>query len=131
MRIRIILLTILGGLFLLVGVIGIFLPILPTTPFVMLGTGCLAGTPKLQAQILRIPFFREYIENYKGRKGLPRRTVVKSLLFLWGMLILSMILTGKLWLILLLIFIGICVTIHILVIAKPKQEINSTKNIHN
>lgn len=128
MRIRVIFLTIIGFLFLLLGAIGVFLPVLPTTPFVIVGTGCLAGTPKLQAKILRIPFFREYIENYKERKGLPRRTVVKSLSFLWGMLILSMILTGKLWLLLLLTFIGVCVTVHILLIAKPKPEMTITQN---
>ncbi|MFT3982768.1 MAG: YbaN family protein [Lachnospiraceae bacterium] len=122
MRIRIIFLTIIGFLFLIIGAIGVFLPVLPTTPFVIVGTGCLAGTPKLQAKILRIPFFREYIENYQNRKGLSRKTLIKSLCFLWGMLILSMILTGKLWLILLLTFIGTCVTIHIILIAKPKTK---------
>lgn len=128
MRIRVIFLTIIGFLFLLLGAIGVFLPILPTTPFVIVGTGCLVGTPKLQARILRIPFFREYIENYKERKGLPRRTVAKSLFFLWGMLILSMILTGKPWLLLLLTFIGICVTAHILLIARPKPKITVKRN---
>ncbi len=122
MRIRVIILTIIGFLFLIIGAIGVFLPILPTTPFVIAGTGCLAGTPKLQAKILRIPFFREYIENYQNRKGLSRKTLTKSLCFLWGMLILSMILTGKLWLILLLTFIGTCVTIHIILISRPKTK---------
>jgi uncharacterized membrane protein YbaN (DUF454 family) len=122
MRIRTILLTALGLLFLALGLIGVFLPILPTTPFVLLGAACLTGTPKLRERILRITFFREYLENYQKGNGLPRRTVIKSLIFLWGMLLISMFLVAQLWLTLLLIVVGICVTIHILWIAKPKGD---------
>ncbi len=122
MHIRTILLTALGFLFLALGLIGVFLPILPTTPFVLLGAACLTGTPKLRKRILRITFFREYLENYQKGNGLPRSTVIKSLVFLWGMLLVSMFLIGRLWLTLLLIVVGICVTIHILWIAKPKGD---------
>lgn len=122
MRPRVIILTILGLLFLALGLIGVFLPILPTTPFVLLGAGCLTGTPKLRAHILRIPIFRDYINNYQSGNGLPKKTVIRSLISLWGMLILSMFLVGRLWLVFLLIIVGVCVTLHILWIAKPKGE---------
>ncbi len=122
MRIRVIILTIFGFLFLTLGFIGVFLPILPTTPFVLLGAACLSGTPKLRARVLQVSFFREYLESYQKGSGLPRKTVIKSLISLWGMLILTMVLTKQLWLSLLLILIGGCVTLHILWIAKPKGE---------
>lgn len=69
---------------------------------------------------MQIPVFRTYIENYRSRAGLPRKTVVKSLIFLWGMLGLSMYLIGALWAVVLLTVVGTCVTIHILHIAKPR-----------
>lgn len=120
MGVRVILLTVAGLLLLILGIIGIFLPIWPTTPFVLAGVGCLSGTPRLQAYIKQIPFFHEHIENYQNRCGLTRKTVTVSLVFLWGMLILSMFLVGKPWLIALEIIIGLCVTSHIFWIARPK-----------
>jgi len=125
MRIRVILSTTFGLIFLLLGFIGIFLPILPTTPFVLAGVGCLSGTPKLRAQVLKIPIFREYFENYKSGDGLSRKTVISSLTYLWSMLVISMILVSKLWIILLETVIGACVTLHILHVSKPRGEHNS------
>ncbi len=121
MRIRVIFLTAAGLLLFALGFIGIFLPVWPTTPFVLAGAACLTGTPKLRARILRISFFREYIENYESRQGLSRKTVIKSLTFLWAMLIFSMVRMNRLPLTLLLTLIGICVTAHILWIARPKE----------
>ena len=119
MRVRTVLLTAAGLFLLALGVVGAFLPVLPTTPFVLAGAGCLSGTPKLR-RIVQIPFFRDYIESYEKRSGLPRKTVVQSLVFLWGMLLLTMFHSGRLWLILLLMVVGICVTAHILTMAKPR-----------
>ncbi len=121
MGIRTILLTAAGFLLLSLGVVGVFVPILPTTPFVLAGVGCLSGTPKLREKILKINFFNEYYEGYHNGDGLSKKTVIKSLVFLWGMLIISMIAMGKLWAFLMLSVIGGCVTMHILYIAKPKE----------
>lgn len=122
-HIRVVLLTCIGLLFLGLGLVGAFLPILPTTPFVLAGAACLTGTPKLRAKILRISFFRSYIENYQKRQGLPRKVVVRSLVYLWGMLVLSMVLVGKPWVVVLEVTVGICVTLHILHMAKPKERV--------
>ena len=122
MRIKTMLLTVAGLLLLALGAIGLFLPVLPTTPFVLASAYCLTCNPKLRARIMKIPFFREHIENYQSRKGLPRNTVIRSLVFLWGMLTLSVILMRSGWMALLLAVIGIAVTTHILWIAKPKDD---------
>lgn len=114
MRIKNILLTVLAILLLALGTIGAFLPILPTTPFVLAAVACLSSNPKLRNKITRIPFFKEYLDNYKNRQGLSKKVVTQSLVFLWGMLIISMIAIAKLWLIILLFTIGTAVTIHIL-----------------
>ena len=112
----------LGFVFLTLGAIGIFLPVLPTTPFVLLASACFASSKRLTEWLKKRKLFGEYIINYQDRNGLKKSTVIKSLSFLWVMLLLSMYLIGETWAVLLLSFIGSAVTIHILVIAKPKEN---------
>ena len=122
MRIRNILFIALGFVLLAVGAAGIFLPIWPTTPFVLLAASCFSVSPKIQTRLMRINFFREHVTNYKERTGLPRGNVVISLSFLWIILLISLFLTRKVWITLLLISVGIAVTVHILCIAHPKKK---------
>lgn len=109
-----------GFLFLGCGAVGIVLPVWPTTPFVLLAISCFSCSPRLRARILRIGFFRAHYENYKSRQGLSARTVTISLAYLWGMLLLSMVLVRRLWLTALLSCIGAAVTAHLLYMARPK-----------
>ncbi len=114
------LLTGAGILLLAFGAVGLFLPIWPTTPFVLLSAACLSGSPALRAKIMRIGFFQEHFENYKSRRGLSKKTVVISLGYLWGMLALSMAFASNAWL--LLCGVGAVVTIHILCMARRKEK---------
>lgn len=116
------LLIILGFVFLVIGAIGVFFPVWPTTPFVLLAAGCFTSSKRLSNWLKKSKFFGEYITNYRERNGLSTRTVIKSLGFLWTMLILSAICVHTLWLTILLFCIGIAVTTHILWIAKPKVK---------
>ena len=119
----------LGFLFLLLGAIGIFLPVLPTTPFVLLASACFSSSKRLTLWLKKSKVFGEYITNYQERNGLKRSTVIKSLSFLWIMLILSMVLIAQIWSVILLTSIGSIVTIHILIIAKPKEKPDGTSNL--
>ena len=122
LQFRIILLTGFGFIFLALGAIGLLLPVWPTTPFVLLSAACFSCTPRLRAQIMKIPFFKEHIENYEHKTGLSRKTVIISLSYLWGMLLFSMLILKNVWIACLLLFIGTSVTIHILCIAKAKKK---------
>ena len=104
------------------GAIGLFLPIWPTTPFVLVASICFASTPALHSRIMKIPFVSEYIKNYKDRSGISGKTVAVSLIFLWSMLLISALNIKELWIILLLVLIGSAVTIHIVWIAKPRKR---------
>ncbi|MDD4564083.1 MAG: YbaN family protein [Eubacteriales bacterium] len=115
------LLIILGFLFLGIGAVGIAIPVLPTTPFVLLAAVCFSGNPRLTAWLHKNSIFSNYITNYKERNGLKKRTVVISLVFLWTMLGISIAFIQKLWAAVLLPCIGLAVTIHILCIARPKN----------
>ena len=110
-----------GFVFLALGAVGVFLPILPTTPFVLLSSACFSTSPALRAKIMKIRFFREHIENYQERKGLSRKTLAISLVYLWGMLSFSAFMIAKpLWYVI-LSSIGIAVTIHLAVMARAKD----------
>ncbi len=116
-----ILLTAGGLVFLLLGAIGLFIPVWPTTPFVLVAAGCLSAAPTLQAKVMKIPFFSEHIKNYQTKQGLSKKTFIASLVFLWGMLILSMVLKNQLWFTLLLSLVGGGVTIHIAWVSKKRR----------
>lgn len=119
--IKTILLVCAGFLLLGMGMIGLLLPVWPTTPFVLAAAGCFASTPRLHARMMKLPFFRDYIQSYREKNGLPKKTVAVSLIFLWAMLLLSALLVSSLWLRLLLLMVGAAVTTHILWIAKPRK----------
>jgi len=121
-RMKTLLLTIIGFLFLGMGAIGLLLPVWPTTPFILAAVACFSSAPRIRARIMRISFFREHIENYENRTGLSHKTVWISLVWLWGMMLLSMVLMQNLWISLLLIFIGAAVTSHILLMARAKSR---------
>lgn len=118
---RIILLT-LGSLALLLGAVGVLLPVLPTTPFVLCAAGCFgASSPALYRRLERSRYFGEYVRNYKSGCGISRAARRSGLIFLWLTLTVSAILSGnpKVWLVLGLV--GIAVTIHLVTIKrKPK-----------
>ncbi len=122
MSIKNILLTAAGFVLLGIGAVGMFVPILPTTPFVLTASACFTGNPAIRNRLLRVKFFKEHLTNYQQRTGLQRKTVVTSLSFLWAMLFYSMLVIGKLWALLLLTGVGTAVTAHILCIARPKPR---------
>lgn len=122
MSIKIVMVTAAGFVLLALGAIGAALPIWPTTPFVIGAAGCFAYVPSMRARIMKIPFFREYIENYSQRKGLAAKTVALSLAFLWGMLIFSGVMMKRAWLLPILFAVGAAVTVHILWMARPKKK---------
>jgi uncharacterized membrane protein YbaN (DUF454 family) len=111
-----------GGICLALGAAGLFLPVWPTTPFVLLAAGCFSAYPPVYRRILRIRFFREYIEAWNLGVPISRNTISKSLVWLWLMLFLSMYLVRKPWIYVLLGIIGAAVTVHILTIDRMRKK---------
>ena len=120
------LLVLLGTLSLAIGVIGVFLPVLPTTPFLLVAAYCyMRSSNRLYAWLLRHKVFGVYIYNYITYKAISRNAKIFSLMFLWGTLIASMILMNNWYVRAFLLLVGIGVSIH-LVTMKPliKAELN-------
>ena len=111
-----IILTILGLLSLTLGVIGIFVPLLPTTPFLLLAAACFFRSSKsLYEKLINSKHLGQYIRDYRENKRIPLRAKVFSLTLLWASLIycIFFVANGTFWLQILLAIILIGVTIHI------------------
>ena len=105
---------ILGSISLALGILGIFLPLLPTTPFLLLTAALyFKGSPRLYNWLLN--HFGPYIRNFRENKAIPLRAKVISLVLMWGtMLYCIFFLIPLLWVKILLGLIAAGVTYHIL-----------------
>jgi uncharacterized membrane protein YbaN (DUF454 family) len=66
------------------GAIGIVLPILPTTPFLLAAAACFCkSSTRLYNWLINNKWFGEYIRNYKEGKGIPMKTKIITLTVLW------------------------------------------------
>jgi len=117
MNIKKLLLIVLGFVFLILGVIGIVLPLLPTTPLVLLSALCFSKSSKrLEAMLLKIRIFGPFIENYRTGGGISRLRKAVSIAYLWLGLATSMIVIRTTLIYIVLSIVGIGVTIHLLLI---------------
>jgi len=106
------------------GIIGIFVPILPTTPFLLLAAACyMRSSEWLYQWLINNRIFGVYIRNYIEGKGMPIRIRIFTILLLWLTIGLSMTFAVQNLVIrIILICIAIGVTVHIVLIRKRKVE---------
>jgi len=118
------LLIIAGTIFLGLGIIGIFLPILPTTPFLLLAAACYARSSKrFYDWLLNNKWFGTYIKNYHEGRGVPLKFKAFTISLLWITILASVFFViNNFWIEILLIIIAIGVTIHIITIKTYKQK---------
>ena len=77
-------LIILGSISLALGVIGIFLPLLPTTPFLLLSaTLYVRSSEKLYHWLINQKYLGTYIRNFREHKAIPLRAKVISVALVW------------------------------------------------
>ncbi|MFA5447485.1 MAG: YbaN family protein [Sphaerochaeta sp.] len=104
----------LGSFFVVLGAIGVILPLLPTTPFVLLASACYSfSSPKLARWLERSRILGSYLRHWRTGEGVPIRTKIFAISWLWLGLILTMVFTAKPTVTIILSVIGTLVTIHI------------------
>ena len=118
------LLVIAGTIFLGLGILGIFLPILPTTPFLLLAAACYARSSKrFYYWLLNNKWFGSYIKNYREGKGVPLKVKVYTISLLWITILFSaFFIIYIFWVRVVLVLIAVGVTVHILMIKTYKQK---------
>jgi len=120
------LLIVAGTLCVILGAIGAVLPLLPTTPFLLLAAACyIRSSPRMYRWLHENRIFGAYLSRYRAGEGLPFKAKVSILLLLWASLSYSsfVALPARLWWVrLILLGVGIGVTTHILRIKTYRRR---------
>jgi uncharacterized membrane protein YbaN (DUF454 family) len=105
----------LGSAALGLGVAGIFLPVLPTTPFLLLAASLyFRGSPRLYEWLMGTRL-GDYIRDFREHRAIPLRAKIVSVATLWATIAASAFwAVNALWLRVMLIIVAMAVTWHIL-----------------
>ena len=118
-----------GFIFVGIGAVGIVLPLLPTTPFLLLATILFSkSNDRFRQWLLRNRVFGPYLAHYESGAGVPKPLKIKTIAFLWPSLAISGILINAVWAWFLLAIVGICVTTHVLTIKKRSRPNKTFKS---
>ncbi len=114
------------------GVAGMFLPLLPTTVFLLMAAYCYSrSSERFHTWLLTNRLFGPYIKNYKSGKGISIRQKVSTISILWLSIGSSIWMLGAgVWITLLLVSIAVAVTAHLLWIKtyRPDAVLQPTLN---
>ena len=115
-----------GFVSLALGVAGIVLPLLPTTPFLLLSAACFVRSSDRHYQwLINHKWFGRIIRDYRVHKAIPLGTKVLAISLLWVTILYSVFFAAtQLWLRVLLIAIAITVSAHILHFKTKKKTDN-------
>lgn len=104
-----------GTLCLVMGLIGVFLPVLPTTPLLLLTAFCYyRGSDRLYEWLMSHPYLGAHIKRFREHRIIPRKAKAYILTMLWASLLFCAHILTPIWLKCLMIAIAIGVTWHIL-----------------
>ncbi len=115
---------VIGCISLLIGILGIFIPLLPTTPFVLLSAWLFVrSSPRLHTWLTENRYLGEYVRNYQNNKALPLRMKATSIVLMWATILYAIffVVEGRLWLQILLFLIALAVSLHILTLRTTKR----------
>lgn len=113
-----------GAVFLLLGGLGVFLPVLPTTPFLLLSAACFYRSSKrMHYWMLNNRWFGNYLKNYAEGKGISLKAKLFTLSLLWMLIIYSVFFAVNNTIVqLVLLSIAIGVTVHLIRLPTLKEQ---------
>lgn len=117
--------VVLGALSLLLGLVGIFVPLLPTTPFLLLAAALwVRSSPRLYAWLLAHRRLGPYIRNFRENRAIPLHAKILSVMLLWATLLycIFFVVNAWWWAQLALLAVAVGVTWHILSFATLRKE---------
>jgi len=109
------LLIVCGTLCVALGVLGIFLPLLPTTVFLLMAAACYArSSERFYQRLITHRWLGGYIRNHREGRGMRRRDKIGTLVLLWVGIGATIVWTAEAtWLRLLLLAVAVGVTVHV------------------
>jgi uncharacterized membrane protein YbaN (DUF454 family) len=104
-----------GATSVVLGVIGIFVPLWPTTCFLLLAGWCFArSSERAERWLHENRLFGRYLRDYREHRVISTRVRTTSVAVMWAFMALSAVLLWeRLWLVALLVLIGVAVTAHL------------------
>jgi len=110
----------------LLGTVGVVIPLLPTTPFILLAGGCFAkSSPRFHQWLINHAFFGAIINSYQNKHGLPRNIKIRAITFIWVTLSISIYFLSITWVRVVIFILGLALTISLWRTPEPGSE-NST-----
>ena len=118
------LLIVAGSLCVALSILGMVLPVLPTTPFLLLAAICYErSSPRFYNWLITNRWFGRYIKNYREGRGIPLREKLFTLAVLWASIIYgAFFVTDNLWIRIVLISVATGVTIHLTRVKTLRRE---------
>ena len=111
-----------GFISLILGIIGAFLPILPTVPFILLAAYCFArGYPPLYHWLRDRSVFAHSLQDWERERAISRASKRKSLLMMAIGFALALYAAPAVWLKIMLLLIGVSVATFIATRPEPSQ----------
>lgn len=130
MDVRKALLIFLGTICVGLGVMGIFLPLMPTTVFLLMAAYCYShSSERFHNWLMTNKVFGKYISDYRSGKGISLRQKISTIAILWASIGISIwFVGGSFWLTLLLAAVAIGVTVHLLWLKtyRPEATVENT-----
>jgi uncharacterized membrane protein YbaN (DUF454 family) len=113
-----------GTISLIFAAIGLVLPLVPTTPLLLLAVACYCrSSERLYTWLINNRWFGEYIRNYREGKGIPLRTKVAAVTVLWATISVSAVFLVPILIVqILLLVVATLVSVHILRLPTYKKE---------
>lgn len=97
-----------GSVCLALAVLGVFLPLLPATPFLLLASACyVRSSERLHGWLMGNRVLGGYIRNFQERRGIPFRAKLVTVAILWLSLLYSIYRLELLWVELILVGMGL------------------------
>lgn len=107
-------LNIIGTIAVGLAILGVFLPLLPTTPFLLLASACYArGSKRMHAWLLGNKVFGRYLRDFEEGRGIPLRGKIVAVSLMWISILYSISRLTSIALIAMLVIIAIGVTIYL------------------
>jgi uncharacterized membrane protein YbaN (DUF454 family) len=115
-----------GWLSVVAGIAGVFLPLVPTVPFLLLAVACFArSSQRFHDWLVEHAYFGPLVRDYLNSGGIPRKAKVMALCMVWVSFPVSTLFFARvLWLKILLIATAVGITVYLVLLPAAKPENN-------